>query len=100
MKTTGLIRNMDYLGRLTIPKDIRVKLDIEITDPLEIFVDGESIVIKKHKQKPAGQQIDALVRALLESDTEVSERDCVKLFKLTEKLRGKVTAKGDLKDEI
>ncbi len=47
MKSTGIIRKLDELGRVVIPKEIRKKLDIEEKDPIEIYVDGNSIVLKK-----------------------------------------------------
>ena len=47
MKSTGIIRQIDELGRIVIPKEIRKKLEIEIKDPMEIYVDGHSITLKK-----------------------------------------------------
>lgn len=47
MKSTGIVRNVDELGRIVIPKEIRKKFNIEIKDPIEIYVDGTSIVLKK-----------------------------------------------------
>ena len=48
MKSTGIIRNVDELGRIVIPKELRKKFNIEIKDPIEIFVDGSTIVLKKY----------------------------------------------------
>lgn len=47
MKSTGIIRRIDELGRIVIPKEIRKKLEIEIKDPMEIYVEGHSITLKK-----------------------------------------------------
>ena len=47
MKSTGMIRRVDELGRVVIPKEIRGKLEINEKDPIEIYVDGHSIVLKK-----------------------------------------------------
>ncbi len=47
MKSTGIVRKLDELGRVVIPKEIRNKLDIEEKDPIEIYLDGTSIVLKK-----------------------------------------------------
>ena len=47
MKSTGIIRRIDELGRIVIPKELRKKLEINIKDPMEIFVDGHSITLKK-----------------------------------------------------
>lgn len=48
MKSTGIVRKVDELGRIVIPIELRRNLDIEIKDSLEIFVDGEHIILKKY----------------------------------------------------
>lgn len=50
MKSTGMIRRVDELGRIVIPKEIRNKLEIYEKDPIEIYVDGHSIVLKKFEE--------------------------------------------------
>ena len=47
MKSTGIIRRMDELGRVVIPIEIRNQFNIGQKDPIEIYVDGSSIVLKK-----------------------------------------------------
>lgn len=47
MKTTGIIRRVDDLGRIVIPVEIRRVLDIDEREPLEIFVEGSSVVMKR-----------------------------------------------------
>ena len=47
MKSTGIIRRMDELGRVVIPIEIRNQFNIVEKDPIEIYVDGSSIVLKK-----------------------------------------------------
>lgn len=47
MKSTGIIRKVDELGRVVIPIEIRNKFDIAEKDPIEIYVDGSSIILKK-----------------------------------------------------
>ena len=49
MKSTGMTRPIDQLGRIVIPKELRRTLDIEVGDPLEIFVDGEEVILRKYK---------------------------------------------------
>lgn len=49
MKSTGMIRRVDELGRVVIPKEIRNKLDIQEKDPLEIYVQEDCIVLKKYE---------------------------------------------------
>ena len=48
MKSTGIIRRIDDLGRVVIPKEIRKNLRIKEGDNLEIFVQGEEIILKKY----------------------------------------------------
>ncbi|MGF9891718.1 AbrB/MazE/SpoVT family DNA-binding domain-containing protein [Priestia megaterium] len=49
MKATGMVRKVDDLGRIVIPKEIRRVLEIAEKDPVEIFVDNDQIVLKKYK---------------------------------------------------
>ena len=49
MKSTGIVRKMDELGRVVIPIEIRNQFNIAEKDPVEIYVDGSSIVIKKYE---------------------------------------------------
>ena len=50
MKTTGVIRRIDDLGRIVIPKEIRKNLRIKTGDNLEVYLDGDTIVLKKFSQ--------------------------------------------------
>ncbi len=47
MKSTGIIRRMDELGRVVIPIEIRNQFNIVEKDPIEIYVDGSNIILKK-----------------------------------------------------
>ncbi len=49
MKATGIVRKVDELGRIVLPIELRRTLNIEIKDPVEIFVDGEFILLKKYE---------------------------------------------------
>ncbi len=48
MKSTGIVRKVDELGRIVLPIELRRLLDIAEKDPLEIYVDDDSIVLKKY----------------------------------------------------
>ena len=50
MKSTGIVRRVDELGRVVIPIEIRNKFGIAEKDPIEIYVEGSNIVLKKHEQ--------------------------------------------------
>ncbi len=49
MKSTGIVRQMDSLGRIVLPIELRRTLDIAQKDSLEIYVDESSIVLKKYQ---------------------------------------------------
>ncbi len=51
MRSTGIVRKIDELGRIVIPRELRRTLGIDVKDPLGIFVDGEKILL--HKYQPA-----------------------------------------------
>lgn len=50
MKSTGIIRRMDELGRVVIPIEIRNKFEIAEKDPIEIYVEDSAIILKKYEQ--------------------------------------------------
>lgn len=49
MKCTGVVRRVDELGRIVIPIELRRNLSIAEKDALEIYVDGEQIILKKYE---------------------------------------------------
>lgn len=51
MKSTGVVRKVDELGRIVIPVELRRNLEIEEKDPMEIFIDGERIILQKYKNE-------------------------------------------------
>lgn len=51
MKSTGILRKVDELGRIVLPIELRRTLDIAEKDALEIFVEGDNIIL--HKYHPA-----------------------------------------------
>lgn len=50
MKSTGIVRKIDELGRIVIPKEIRNVLNIQCNDDLEIYVDNYNIILKKYEK--------------------------------------------------
>ena len=48
MKSTGIVRKVDELGRIVLPIELRRTLEIAEKDMLEIYVDGDAIVMKKY----------------------------------------------------
>ena len=83
MKATGIVRRIDDLGRVVIPKEIRRTLRIREGDPLEIFVDRDGEVILK-KYSPIGELGDfakEYAESLLEGTKHnkmIKDRDNIK----------------------
>ncbi len=70
MKATGIVRRIDDLGRIVIPKEIRRTLRIRESDPLEIFTDREGQIILK-KYSPIGE-MSTFAKQYAESLAQVS----------------------------
>ncbi len=49
MKSTGVVRRIDELGRLVLPSELRKTFNIEDKDSVEIYTDGDMIILKKHE---------------------------------------------------
>lgn len=49
MKSTGIVRKVDELGRIVLPIEMRRTLDISERDALEIYVEGDSIILRKYQ---------------------------------------------------
>jgi transcriptional pleiotropic regulator of transition state genes len=49
MKSTGIVRKIDDLGRMVIPIELRETMNIDKKDPMEIYVDGDKIILKKYE---------------------------------------------------
>ena len=50
MKSTGILKSVDELGRIVLPKKMREALEIDIRDQVEIFIEGDRIILKKYAQ--------------------------------------------------
>ena len=81
MKSTGVVRRVDDLGRIVIPKEIRRNLRIRDGDELEIFVDSEEIVLKKFSKAvdmcDVSNKIIGIVSSLVGKTVLVTDRDKV-----------------------
>jgi len=49
MKATGIVRKLDQLGRIVIPKELRNTFDLNEDDPIEIFTEGNDIILRKYQ---------------------------------------------------
>ena len=82
MKATGIVRRIDDLGRIVIPKEIRRSMHICEGDPLELFLDGSNIVF--HKYEVSGEDLAiecrnciAKVSTYIQSVTSVDRKTIV-----------------------
>ena len=91
MKSTGIIRRIDDLGRVVLPKEVRRTLNLREGDPLEIFVEGETLCLQKY-YAAAGykDRIKSLIFNIAEdSYMDNSEEIKAKLNEVLELLGGK-----------
>lgn len=80
MKSTGIVRRLDELGRITLPIELRRNLGVTDREALEIFVDGDKIILTKYEPVDifTGEQDD-----LIEYEgKKVSRKSIEKLAKL------------------
>ena len=74
MRDTGIVRRIDDLGRVVIPKEIRKTLRIKEGDPLEIFTNKDELLFKKYS--PLTSEMD-LANSLGQSLSETSDKNCI-----------------------
>jgi stage V sporulation protein T len=78
MKATGIVRRVDDLGRVVIPKEIRRTLDIKEGDPLELFLEGDKICFQKYiATEEYGSRLNRLIEILKEEDFSVPNKNTV-----------------------
>lgn len=81
MIATGIVRKMDPLGRIVIPMEIRRRFGIEEGDPLEIYVDGETVILKRHHNtKTCGITGEKAILSIPDSNIHLSEEGCIRLL--------------------
>lgn len=73
MQDTGIIRRIDDLGRIVIPKEIRKTLRIKQGDPLEIYANKEELIFKKYSPIAS---IENFSKSIVEGIAQVTERVC------------------------
>lgn len=71
MRTTGIIRRVDDLGRIVIPKEIRHTLLIKDGDPMELFIEDDGVVFKKYKAAKSSTDIIEEAIFFVEGDNEI-----------------------------
>lgn len=74
MKATGIIRRIDDLGRLVVPKEIRRRLQIHEGDPMELYVDNNRVIFQKYQPSCGVQESLKSFRSLVEDETDLKCR--------------------------
>ena len=81
MKSTGVTRRVDDLGRIVIPKEIRKNLGIRDGESLEIFTEEDSIILKKHSEiekfEDLGKKLSDLIESIFKVDVIITDREKV-----------------------
>lgn len=81
MISTGIVRKMDPLGRIVIPKEIRRRFDMEEGTPLEIYVEGENILLKKYDAtETCSITGEKAILSIPDSNIHLSEEGCIRLL--------------------
>ncbi len=93
MQDTGIVRRIDELGRVVIPKEIRKTLRIKESDPLEIFTDKDSLIIKKYSPISS---IGDFAKIVADGIEELTEKVCI----ITDNDAILYLSKGKMKDLI
>lgn len=79
MKSTGVVRRVDDLGRIVIPKEIRRTLRIRDGESLEIFVDREMIALKKFSKmtniEEISKQLADIIHSTIQKNILIADRD-------------------------
>lgn len=81
LKSTGVTRKIDDLGRIVIPKEIRKNLGIRDGESLEIFTEEDSIILKKHSEiekfEDLGKKLSDLIENIFKVDVIITDREKV-----------------------
>jgi stage V sporulation protein T len=98
MKATGIIRRIDELGRVVIPKEIRRTIHVKEGDPLEIFVgDDGSVMLKKYNE--SANYVDE-IQSIISDVKDSYSYDCKAQKEICDALNGVIEAiKNNKKDE-
>lgn len=89
MKSTGVTRKIDELGRVVIPKEIRRNLGIRDGESLEIFIEEGNIVLKKfnhmHSFEELGNKLCMIISSIIDANIMITDRE--KIVCTDEKIR-------------
>lgn len=100
MKETGIIRRVDDLGRIVIPKEIRRTQCIREGDALEIYVDDEGITFKKYLPGASAHPYFDAIRNVIRNEMNVSSEVRVALLQQVGSLETDIKAADESEDGL
>lgn len=77
MKSTGIVRKVDELGRIVIPKELRRTLGIEEKDPVEIFINDNRIVLQKYQPNTEKEEVLSLLKKMAATSKNPNALDTI-----------------------
>lgn len=83
MKSTGIVRKIDELGRIVLPRELRRTLNMNDRDPIEVFVENDTIILRKYDC--CGDAIEAVDK--LESYFNNANLNCPELLEKTAEIK-------------
>lgn len=98
MKSTGIIRRIDDLGRVVIPKEVRKTLHIKEGDPLELYLEGTTLCLKKYNTTELfSEALDDLTDLMNDSDMSscLSDEEKVLMKSVVDLLKARWKEKQD-----
>lgn len=97
MKTTGIVRRIDDVGRINIPKEIRMQIfgtQATVGEPMEILLDGNDIVLRKYESEEKRKEKEIRNKAIdefverIEQYCSMSEMNRKMIQQIAEEMRG------------
>lgn len=83
MKSTGIVRKVDELGRVVVPIELRRTLGIAEKDALEIFVDEDKIILQKYAPNPEKEDVKSKLSEMAARSTDPMQKETLeRAFKL------------------
>ena len=77
MKSTGITRKIDELGRVVLPKELRHMLNLEEGTPLEIFTEGNQIILQKYEPNAEKTDVVKSLEAMAQNMTNAFELETI-----------------------
>lgn len=77
MKSTGIVRKVDELGRVVLPIELRRTLGIEERDAIEIFVDGDKIVLRKYETDTDKANVKNHLTEMMNNTTSEKDKEAL-----------------------